>query len=126
MRSGERTIVERAIDLPRRRAGRRKFFVDLPALDAAAVAEIDVGAGDDIAIDNVAHAKRQRSFPAIEIRAAVPAEVRRVVEAYGKARPAGEGSRASRSSREDAVPSDVPVAIVATPTFDVERCTRDR
>jgi hypothetical protein len=113
VRSGERMIVERAIDLPRAAGGETKVFVDLPALDAAAVAEIDVGAGDDIAIDNVAHAKRQRSFPAIEIRAAVPAEVRRVAEAYGKTRPANEGSKRVAVVGEEAVPNDVPVAIVA-------------
>ena len=114
VRSGERNVAERAIDLPRAAGGEAKFFVDLPSLDAVAVAEIDVA--DDIAIDNVAHAKRQRSFPAIEVRAAVPAEVRRVVEAYGKSRPANEASRRVAVVADDAVPTDVPVAIVAGAT----------
>jgi hypothetical protein len=112
-RSGARAVVEQQIDLPPTPGGEAKFFVDLPSLDAAAVAEIDVA--DDIAIDNVAHAKRQRNFPAIELRAAGAApEVKRVVDAYAKARPAGEGSGTIAVVAADAVPSDVPVAIVAT------------
>jgi len=113
VRSGERAAVERQIDLPRTAGGEAKFFLDLPSLDAAAVAEIEVA--DDIAIDNVAHAKRQRNSPAIELRApGAAAEVRRVVDAYSKARAAGEGSGTIAVVAEDAVPSDVPVAILAT------------
>jgi hypothetical protein len=112
VRSGERTVVERQIDLPRTSGGESKFFIDLPSLEAAAVAEIEVA--DDIPIDNVATAKRQRSFPTIEIRAAVPEEVRRVVDAYSRARPAGEGSGRIAIIVDDAVPGDVPVAIIAS------------
>ena len=112
LRSGERTVIERAVDLPRAPGGEAKIFVDLPALDAAAVAEIDVA--DDIAVDNVAHAKRQRSFPAIEMRAAAPAEVRRVVDAYSKTRPASETSGRIAVVGDGAIPSDVPVAIIAS------------
>jgi hypothetical protein len=110
--SGERNAVERAIDLPGTAGGEAKFFVDLPALDASAVAEIEVT--DDIAVDNIAHAKRQKNFPTIEIRSPAAAEVRRVVEAYSKARPAGEGSKVIAIVAEDAIPGDVPVAIVAS------------
>jgi hypothetical protein len=110
VRSGDRNV-ERTIDLPRAAGGAAKVFVDFPALDAAAVAEIDVA--DDIAIDNVAHAKRQRSFPAIEIRAAVPAEVRRVVDAYAKARPAQDAGARVAIVRDDAIPTDSPVAILS-------------
>lgn len=114
LRSGERVLVERPINLPRATGGEANFFVDLPALGAAAVAEIEVqGAGDDIAIDNVARAARQRSFPNVEIRAAAPAEVRRIAQAYRKARPAGEASRTIAVVDADTVPDDVPVAIIA-------------
>jgi hypothetical protein len=112
VKSGERTLVERAIELPHAAGGEVKIFVDLPSLDAAAVAEIDVA--DDIVIDNIAHAKRVGNFPAIEIRAAIPEEVRRVADAYTKARPAGEGSKAIAVVDDGAIPSDVPVAIVAS------------
>ena len=117
VRSGERVAVERTIDLPRTGGGEARFFFDLPALDATAVAEIDVdGGGDDIAVDNVARAARQRSFPTIEMRAAVPAEVRRVADAYAKARPAGEagGVVAVTGGDDGDIPADVPAAIVAS------------
>jgi hypothetical protein len=121
VRSGERAATERTIDLPRTAGGEVKVFVDLPSLDAAATAEIEVegsgdggGGGDDITIDNVAHAKRQRTFPAIEVRAAVPAEVRRVVDAYAKARPAQETSTRIAIVGDGAVPTDLPVAILSS------------
>ncbi|MEA2735944.1 MAG: hypothetical protein QOE14_2395, partial [Humisphaera sp.] len=112
VRSGERTLVERAIDLPRAPGGEATVFLDLPSLDSSAVAEIE--AADDLAIDNIAHAKRQRSFPSIEVRAPVPAEVRRVAEAYAKARSAHQTSVTIAIVDENSIASDFPIAIVST------------
>src|SRR5688500_16089804 len=116
VRSGDRTVVERAIELPRAIGGEASFFVDLPSPQSPATAELQVD--DDIALDNVARAKRQRSFPAIEVRSSVPPEVRRVAEAYGKARSPGEGRVRIAISGADQVPGDVPVAIVANSPSD--------
>lgn len=77
--------VRREIDLPP--AGRsQNDYVDLPAaLEATARAALEVE--DDFAADNVWWLAREPEAPRIEIRGDVPAEVRRVVEAYQSTRP---------------------------------------
>jgi hypothetical protein len=113
VRSGDaQHVVERTIDLPRR-GGEANVFVDLPAIEATAVAEVDAP-GDEIAVDNIAHAKRQHPYPTIEVRAAVPAEVRRVAEAYAKTRPPTETSPRVAVVSDDHIPDEVSAAIVAT------------
>jgi hypothetical protein len=115
VRSGDaRQPVERTIDLPPR-GGEANVFVDLPAVESSAVAELDAP-GDEIAVDNIAHAKRRHPYPLIEVRAAAPAEVRRVAEAYAKTRPPGETSPRVAVVGDDRIPGDVPVAIVSTST----------
>jgi hypothetical protein len=114
LRSGEQRMIERSIELPER-GGEASYFVDLSSLDAAAVAELDVP-GDELPVDNIASAKRRHAFPAIEIRALVPPEVRRVAEAYAKTRPPIDASLHVAVTTDDRVPRDVPVAIVSTST----------
>jgi hypothetical protein len=109
----ERNVIERQIELPRR-GGEANFFIDLPSPDATAVAEVQVAAGDDLSIDNVAHARRERAYPAIEVRAGVPAEVARVADAYAKTRPPVDTSPHVAVATDDRVPADLPAALIAT------------
>jgi len=69
----------------------RDYFL---AIDAAAKlirAEIDVA--DDFAGDNAAFLVRRGSWPAIEVRTPVFAELQRLIEKYSKLRPAGDDSK---------------------------------
>src|SRR3954464_7831388 len=55
-------------------------------------------------------------WPAVEIRDVVPAEVRRVGEAYSRARPRrGGGTHVAVASAAKAVEADEPAVIVAEP-----------
>jgi hypothetical protein len=82
--------VRRGIDLPV--VGHEaNYFVDLPALASRVDANLDPG--DEIGADNRASLERKVASPKVEVRGDVPPEVRRVIEAYGRARPAGEGGR---------------------------------
>jgi hypothetical protein len=89
VRSGAATV-RREITLPAR--GREaNFFVDLSALTNRV--EVNLDAGDESGVDNRASLERQSASPHVEVRGDVPPEVRRVIEAYARARPAGEGGR---------------------------------
>ena len=79
-----------AVELPPR-GTEKNYFLDLDHLSRTIDAELRVD-GDELPIDNVAYLVRRRAWPKVEVRGDVPAEVRRVAEAYSRARPAGEGS----------------------------------
>jgi hypothetical protein len=108
--SGDKTIT-RAIDLP---AGGQvqDYFFDLPAMGETVTAQLQVR--DDLPADNVAYLARRSAWPVIEIRTSVPPEVRRVIEAYSRARPSSEGAaHVSVVSSIDQVRSDEPAVVVA-------------
>jgi hypothetical protein len=108
--SGDKTIT-RAIDLP---AGGQvqDYFFDLPAMGETVTAQLQVH--DDLPADNVAYLARRSAWPVIEIRTSVPPEVRRVIEAYSRARPSSEGAaHVSVVSSIDQVRSDEPAVVVA-------------
>ena len=86
--SGGRTA-RQALTLPPR-GGERHWFVDLPAVGTVVSAQIDVQ--DDFGVDNRRWLVKERTWPRVEIHSDVPPEVRRVVDAYQRARPPGEGS----------------------------------
>ena len=81
--------VGRAVDL-RPRGRRGDYLVDLPSLGRSVRAKLDVA--DDLSFDNVRFLAKEQAWPRVEIRSAITGGVQRVVEAYQKARPAGEGS----------------------------------
>ena len=134
IRSGS-AAVRKGISLPPR--GREaNVFVDLPQL--AHRVELSLDVGDEIAQDNRAVLERRIPPPRVEVRGDVPPEVRRVMEAYSRARPpAGEGGRvvaapasegeagvmvASASGSAPRVPGDVRVvAHPVTANLDITK-----
>jgi hypothetical protein len=68
----------------------QKVFVDLDPRGDTIEARLE--GTDDFDANDRAWLVRQRSWPAIETRAAVSDELRRMIEVYGRNRPAGEGS----------------------------------
>jgi hypothetical protein len=83
--------VRQTIDLPSG-AQERNYFVDLPAAGRSAQAKI--ATNDDFDGDNTAFAARQRAWPRIEMRGDILTHIRRVVEAYARARPPADLSAA--------------------------------
>lgn len=77
------------IDLPPPNS-ETNVFVDLPTLGR--VVSVELIAKDDIDVDNRAWLVRQPAWPAIEVRATVPAELTRVIDVYRQLRTSGEGS----------------------------------
>jgi hypothetical protein len=81
--------IEREIDLPIR-GGEADRFVDLPAVENVIHASLE--AQDSLPADNEAWLVRERTWPAIEPRAAIPLGLARMVEVYSQNRPAGAGN----------------------------------
>jgi hypothetical protein len=99
----------RRIELPLR--GQEKtYFIDVPAIADRVVAELQVD--DDIAIDNRATVIVKQSWPAIETSGALPDEVRRVIDAYSKLRPADASSPRMRVTTDTSSTAG-PAVIVA-------------
>ncbi len=65
----------------------------LPIDAAAKVIRVEVDANDDFAGDNAAFLVRRGSWPAVEVRTPVYAELQRLVENYSKLRPASDQSK---------------------------------
>ena len=81
--------VTQTIQLPPR-DGEVNCFLDLPAVGETIEARISPD--DDLPADNVAWLLRQRAWPRIEVRSALPAELARMVDVYQSHRPASEHS----------------------------------
>ena len=87
--SEEREVARIEVELPP--SGDRDYFVDVPSPGKVVMAEVQVS--DDLAADDRAWLVRERSWPVIQARSPLPAEVQRVIESYSEQRPATEGSR---------------------------------
>jgi hypothetical protein len=104
--------VERRIELPAG-GGQRDYFIDLPRLGQIVSAELNVS--DDVPADNVAWLVREGSYPRIESQAALPPELRRMIEVYQRARPASDTSaRVSVVSDVAQLPREGPAIVVAS------------
>ena len=115
--SANKTI-EREIGLPTR-GTEQNFFLDLETLGPTARASIDVQ--DDLDADNAAYLARQHDRPRLEIRGPVPPEVQRIVEAYQKARPAGEtGATIAIAESKDLLHPDEPSILIASPDSAID------
>jgi hypothetical protein len=73
------------------RGTERNVFVDLPRFGDEIEAVLR-SEGDEFAADNRATLRRQPAWPRVELRGDVPPAVRRVAEAYSRARPAPQNS----------------------------------
>ena len=108
--TGEHTV-QRTIDLPAG-GGERDYFIDLPSLGPTVMAQLKVR--DDVEANNAAWLVREGSYPRIEPHAALPPELRRLIEAYQTARPATDTSvRVAVVSDIAQLPREEPAVVVA-------------
>jgi hypothetical protein len=89
----------------------RNYFLNVPAGASAVEAEVECeGAAR---IDHRARAIRRADWPIVEAATPLPAELRRMIEVYGRHRPPGEGSKRIAVLRASAVaPAEQPAAVV--------------
>jgi hypothetical protein len=87
--SDDRQTARQEIDLPPRGAERDYF---LPIDAAAKVIRVQIDADDDFAADNGAFLVRRDSWPIIEPRTPVFAELQRLIEKYSRLRPPADQS----------------------------------
>jgi hypothetical protein len=107
-----RELARTRIELPG--TGQLDYFLDVRGIGRWVAVELEVE--DDLPADNRAFLVRQRAWPIVEARAAIPAELGRVIELYGRLRPAGEGSKhVAVVSSTDALPANEPGAAAAGP-----------
>jgi hypothetical protein len=103
--------IEQRIELPAG-GGQRDYFVDLPRLGRVISAELRVS--DDVPANNTAQLVREGSSPLIESHAALPPELRRMIEVYQRARPASDASaRVSVVSDVSQLPREGPAIVMA-------------
>jgi hypothetical protein len=108
--TGGGQTVTQTIQLPPR-DGEVNYFLDLPAVGDTVEARISPD--DDLPADNVAWLVRQRAWPRIEVRSALPAELARMIDVYQSHRPASEhSSRVSIVEGLFALPSNEPAVAV--------------
>jgi hypothetical protein len=89
MISGGRVVLERFLDLPAE--GTRDYFLDFDAeLDPRA--SVELLGNDDVDWDDRVVLVRERPWPRLEPRAAMPETVQRVLDAYSRHRPTSDGS----------------------------------
>lgn len=109
--SADRTV-RQTIDLPTG-GGQRDYFINLPSLGPTVAAELKVS--DDIQANKTAWLVREGSYPRIEPHAALPPELRRLIEAYQAARPASDASvRVAVVSDVAQLPRQEPAVVVAS------------
>ncbi|HWE94505.1 MAG TPA: hypothetical protein VG269_11125 [Tepidisphaeraceae bacterium] len=103
--------VRKEVALPPR-GGERDYFFDLARLGT--VVEASVGQADDQPGDDRAWLVREGSFPRVEPRAALPVELRRMIEVYTRSRPPTESSsRVAIVGATADLPADGPGVVVA-------------
>jgi hypothetical protein len=108
VRSGDRTTQQRVRLKP---GADQNVFVDLSAGGDAIEAWLD--GGDDFDADDRAWLVRRRAWPVVEPRMALSDELRRMIEVYGRHRPAGEGSVKLVVAAPDDLRADEPGVLVA-------------
>jgi hypothetical protein len=106
--ASEGTERRQPIELPPR-GGETSFFVEPPTIGR--VVSVELRAPDDVAVDNRAWLVRQPTSPELEPRGDLPAELTRVIDAYRKLRPSGDGSRRVAVTTS---PADGPAALLAS------------
>jgi hypothetical protein len=113
VRAGDAAVSEN-VDLPGRDQA-RNYFVDLPVWNATIDAEVSAGE-----FDHHLQASGGGAWPIVEGRGALPPEVERIIEVYGRHRVGGEGSKhiAVVAASENSIP-DEPCAILMNPRFGV-------
>jgi hypothetical protein len=87
----------------------KDYFFKLPKLGD--VLSVAIDEPDDFPLDNHRYLARESSFPKFEIAPNVPAEIRRVVEAYSKTHPPAEHAPAVTITSDEAVTG--PAVVVA-------------
>jgi hypothetical protein len=98
------------VDLPAFDA-EANLFVDLPKLGD--VIEAKLTAADDLSADNTAWLVRQRTWPSIEVRSQIPAELRWMIDIYQEHRPpSGSSTRVSVVESLSALPADLPAVAI--------------
>ena len=96
--------------------GERDYFLDLPTLGRVITAELE--ATDDLAADNRASVVRERSWPLLQPRSPLPAEVRRMIETYSRTRPATPNSpRVSIVTNTGSVVTEPTAILASTPSI---------
>ncbi|MDB5330455.1 MAG: hypothetical protein JWP03_1606 [Phycisphaerales bacterium] len=109
--SSEGQEVVKEVALPPR-GQERDYFFDLPRLGT--VVEASLGQADDQSADDRAWLVREGSFPRIEPRAALPVELRRLIEVYTRSRPPTDASlRVAIVGATADLPADGPGVVVA-------------
>jgi hypothetical protein len=106
--SGE-VVVEREIDLPAA-GSEADLFVDVPNLGRLIRARLMVD--DDLPADNVAWLVLSQSWPRVARAGPLPGGVERMIEIYGRARPAEEGSQVVVVARDVSELGDGVVGVV--------------
>jgi hypothetical protein len=101
-----------AVDLPPR-GGAKNYFVDLRT--AGPEVEAAVRPGGNIEADDRAWVVRSQSSARLQVGCALPPEVQRMVEVYGKDRPPGEESATVPISANDSSGPAVQIAPADTP-----------
>ena len=117
LRADGREVAQIAIDLPA--AGAIDRFMDLPAPGRVLTARLEID--DDLPADNEASLVYERSWPVIEARCPLPPAMQRMVEAYRRLRPAGEGSRRVIIVDDlDMLPLNEPAALISRQGAGIE------
>jgi hypothetical protein len=107
--SDQRTAREIRLDLPAPGES-RDYFIDLPAIGDTVAARLLEP--DDIPADDQHVLLRQRLWPALEPRAALPAEVQRIIASYARLRPPGQSSaHLAIVTGQDALPLNEPAVV---------------
>jgi hypothetical protein len=100
------------VELPPRN-GTRDYFFTPPRLGTVVSAELVVK--DDLPADDRAWLVREGNRPAIEAATALPAELRRLIDAYQRSRPATDGSsRLAIVGAPAQLPSSAPAVLIAS------------
>jgi len=90
----------------------RNYFLVVPAGASAVEAEVECDGATRI--DHRARAVRRAAWPIVEATSPLRAELRRMIEVYGRRRPPGDGSkRIAVLSASAVAPEEEPAAIVA-------------
>jgi hypothetical protein len=94
------------------RGEKRNYFLTVPAGASAVEAEVECDGATRI--DHRAQATRRAAWPIVEAASPLPAELRRMIEVYGRHRSPGEGSKHIAVLGVSGVwPAEQPAAIVA-------------
>ncbi len=105
--------VQQSVTLPKR-GEQRAYFIDLAPIEKTVRASVELQ--DDLPADNDAFLARERDWPRVEARTALPPALQRMLDIFGAKRPAGASSRRVVVMVQGAPPPEAdPAMIVARP-----------